>query len=84
MRTTFTSSNDEHPITGNSSAPLHSRDLEDIDHEWEGMGQIATKSGLGVDLPPTVPVVDEGTLAVWALLDAAARGDGRPALRGEV
>jgi len=75
MRTTSTSSNDELPIAGNSSAPSHSRDQEDVDHEWEGMGQIATKSALGVDLPPTGRVVDEGTLAVWALLDAAARRD---------
>jgi len=73
MRTMFTSSNHEHPITGDSSVPFYSRDQEDVDHEWEGMGQIGTESALGVDLPPTGRVVDEGTLAVWALLDAAAR-----------
>jgi len=60
-------------MKGNSSAPLNSRDQEDIEQDWEGMGQIATKSAPGVDLVPTVRVVDEGTLAVWALLDAAAR-----------
>jgi hypothetical protein len=75
MPMTVTSSNDEHPISGNSSAPLHSRDQEDPDHEWEGMGQIATQSTPSVDLPPTVRVVDEGTLAVWALLEAATRRD---------
>jgi hypothetical protein len=75
MRMTSTRSNHEHPTTGDSSASLHSRDPEDVDHEWEGMGQIATKSALGVDLPPTVRVIDEGTLSVWALLDAAARRD---------
>jgi hypothetical protein len=77
MPTTLTSSNHEHPIKGNSTAPMRSRDEEDVDHEWEGMGQIATKSALGVDLPPTDRVVDEGTLAVWALLDAAGRRDDR-------
>jgi len=75
MRTTSTSSTHEHPITGDSSAPVPSRDCENVDDEWEGMGQITSKSAMGVDLPPTVRVVDEGTLAVWALLDAAARRD---------
>jgi hypothetical protein len=71
MRTT----NHEHPMMGDSSATSHSGDREEVDDEWEGMGQIASKSPLGVDFPPTDRVVDEGTLAVWALLDAAARRD---------
>jgi hypothetical protein len=66
--------NHEHPMMGDSSAMSHADDREDVDHQWEGMGQIATKSAPGVDLGPTVRVVDEGTLAVWALLDAAAKG----------
>ena len=62
-------------MKGNSSSPLHLRGQEDVDQDWDGMGQIATQSGARVDLPPAVRVVDEGTLAVWALLEGAARRD---------